>query len=133
MENICICLNTTKIEPNFWSLFYHDLFGSRRQLIKALATCTLALSSNYKKKTMKLTKFSDFDKVLRNDLWRPQGSLLFFLVSLFSCFDDFIAVFDYAVGRSMLSCNHGVHEQQRKAFADTNLLYARALNNFSTG
>ena len=44
-----------------------------------------------------------------------------------------IAVFDYAVGRSMLSCNHGVHEQQRKAFADTNLLFARALNNFSTG
>ena len=44
-----------------------------------------------------------------------------------------IAVFDYAVDRSMLLCNHGVHEQQRKAFADKNLLFARALNNFSTG
>ena len=33
---------------------------------------------------------------------------LYFLVSLFSCFDHFIGVFDYSVGRSMLSCNHGV-------------------------
>ena len=33
---------------------------------------------------------------------------LFFLVSLFSCFDHFIGVLDYSVGRSMLSCNHGV-------------------------
>ena len=24
MENRCFCLNITKIEPNFWSLLYHD-------------------------------------------------------------------------------------------------------------
>ena len=33
---------------------------------------------------------------------------LYFLVSLFSCFDHLIGVFDYSVGRSMLSCYHGV-------------------------
>ena len=33
---------------------------------------------------------------------------LYFLVSLFSCFDHRIGVFDYSVGRSMLSCYHGV-------------------------
>ena len=37
-----------------------------------------------------------------------------FSVSLFSCFDHFIGVFDYSVGRSMLSCYHGV--QGKDAF-----------------
>ena len=40
--------------------------------------------------------------------------VLYFLVSLFSCFDHFIGVL---VGRSMLSCYHGVHGQPRRAFA----------------
>ena len=35
----------------------------------------------------------------------------FFSVSFFSCFDHFIGVFDYSVGRSMFSCNHGVNGQ----------------------
>ena len=43
--------------------------------------------------------------------------VLYFLVSLFSCFDHFIGVFYYLVGRSMLSCYHGVHGQLRRAFA----------------
>ena len=42
---------------------------------------------------------------------------LYFLVSLFSCFDHFIGVFYYLVDRSMLSCYHGVHGQLRRAFA----------------
>ena len=40
--------------------------------------------------------------------------MLYFSVSLFSCFDHFIGVFDYKVGRSMLSCYHGV--QGKDAF-----------------
>ena len=52
---------------------------------------------------------------------------LHFLVSLFSCFDHFIGVFDYSVGRSMLSCYHGVHEQRRRAFSDTKLFFARSI------
>ena len=43
--------------------------------------------------------------------------VLYFLVSLFSCFDHFNGVFYYLVGRSMLSCYHGVHGQLRRAFA----------------
>ena len=43
--------------------------------------------------------------------------VLYFLVSLFSCFDHFIGVFYCLVGRSMLSCYHGVHGQPRRAFA----------------
>ena len=35
---------------------------------------------------------------------------LYFLVSLFSCFDHFMGVFDYSVGRSMLSCFHVIME-----------------------
>ena len=41
---------------------------------------------------------------------------LYFLVSLFGCFDHFIGVFDYSVGRSMLSRYHGVHRQRSRAF-----------------
>ena len=33
---------------------------------------------------------------------------IFFAVYLFSYFDHFIGVFDCSVGRSMLSCYHGV-------------------------
>ena len=33
---------------------------------------------------------------------------LYFLVSLFSCFEHFIGVLDCSVGRSMRSCYHGV-------------------------
>ena len=35
---------------------------------------------------------------------------------LFSCFDHFVDVFDYSVGRSMLSCYHGVHRERRRVF-----------------
>ena len=41
---------------------------------------------------------------------------LYFLVSLFSCFDHFMGEFDYSVRQSMLSCYHGVHGQRRRAF-----------------
>ena len=52
---------------------------------------------------------------------------LFFRVSLFCCFDHFSGVFD-GVGRSMLSCYHGVHGQRRgRAFSDTKLFFARSM------
>ena len=51
---------------------------------------------------MKVTRLWDFCGVLK-------GVFFAFLVSLFNCFNHFIAVFDYSVGRSMLSCYHGVH------------------------
>ena len=53
---------------------------------------------------------------------------LYFLVSLFSCFDHFMGEFDYSVRRSMLSCYHGVHGQRRRAFfSDTMLFFARSI------
>ena len=119
MENTCSCLNIIKIEPNFWSLFYHD------SIINIFCSSEQSTSHGHAhtfielKKTIKVTKFRDFGKILRNLLWRPQGSLLCFLfsVSLFTCFDHFIGVSAYSVGRSMFSSNHG---QQRRAFLDRN-------------
>ena len=84
---------------------------------------------------MEVTKLWDF---LQSFEERFIASLMefasFFLVSLFSCFDRFIGVFDYWVGRSMLSCNHGVHGQRRRAFSDSKLFFARSIQpNFSMG
>ena len=77
-----------------------------------------------KKKTMTVAKLWDFDKVLRNVL---REFALYFLVSLFSCFDHFIGVFDYSLGRSMLSRYHGAHRQRRRAFSDRKLFFARSI------
>ena len=41
---------------------------------------------------------------------------LCFLVSLFAYFDHFIVVFDYSVGRSLLSCNHGFMDSNEELF-----------------
>ena len=65
-----------------------------------------------KTKTMKVKKLWDFDRVLRIVLWRQKGVCFGFLVSLMNCFDYFIGVYDYSVGRSMFSRNH------RKSSAD---------------
>ena len=35
---------------------------------------------------------------------------------LFSFLDHFVDVFDYSVGRSMLSCYHGVHRERGRVF-----------------
>ena len=48
---------------------------------------------------------------------------LLFVFFLFRCFDHFIGVFDYSVGRFMFSCNHG---QRQRAFSDTKLFFARS-------
>jgi len=134
MENTYVCLNIIKVAPNFRSLFYHD------SIIKTICSREQSTSNMHahtfielKKKTMKVTKLWDFDKVLRNIFWRHQGSLLcIFFVSLFSCFDHFIGVFDYSVGRSMLSCYHRVHGQRQKA--GTKLFFAKGIiPNFSMG
>ena len=54
MENTCVCLNIVKIEPNFWSLFYHDsvikIFCSREQNNSHVHAHTFI---ELKKKTMK--------------------------------------------------------------------------------
>ena len=118
MENTCVCLIIIKIGPNFWPLFYYDsiikTFCSREQStshVNALHTFI-----ELKKKQCKfqnceiLTRFKEtFCGVLKGGLLA-----LYFLVSLFSCFDHFIGVLDYSVGRSMRSCYHGV--QGKDAF-----------------
>ena len=128
MENTCVCLNIIKI-------FYHDsiikTICSREQNTSHIHAHTFIEL----KKTMKVTKLWDFDKVLRNIfLASSREFALYFLVSLFSCFDHFMGVFDYSVGRSMLSCYHGVHGLRRGAFSGTKLFFARSIiPNFSMG
>ena len=56
-------------------------------------------------------------EVKKDESYSSREFALYFLVSLFSCFDHFIGVFYYLLGRSMLSCYHGVHGQPRRAFA----------------
>ena len=135
MENTCVCLNIIKIEPNFRSLFYYDsiikTICSREQNTSHIHAHTFIKL----KKTMKVTKLWDFDKVLRNIfLASSREFALYFLVSLFSCFDHFMGVFDYSVGRSMLSCYHGVHGLRRRAFSGTKSFFARSIiPNFSMG
>ena len=54
---------------------------------------------------------------------------LYFLQFLCSvCFDHFIGVFDYSVGRSMLSRYHGAHRQRRRAFSDGKFFFARSIH-----
>ena len=78
MENTCVCLNIIKIEPSFLSLFSHHsiikIFCSREQSTSH-ARARSHLHRIKKIKTMKVTNLWDFDKVLRNVLWRPQGIL----------------------------------------------------------
>ena len=54
---------------------------------------------------------------------------------LFSFLDHFVDVFDYSVGRSMLSCYHGVHRERGESFfSDTKLFFAKVSEpNFSMG
>lgn len=84
-----------------------------------------------KYKTKEVAKLWDFSKVLRNVFLGTQGSLLFLFWFLCWIFDHFIGVFDYLVGRSMLSSNQG----QWQHFFDTKLFLARSYlePNFSTG
>ena len=56
-------------------------------------------------------------EVKKDESYSQREFALYFLVSLFSCFDHFIGVFYYLLGRSMLSCYHGVHGQPRRAFS----------------
>ena len=106
-------------------MFYHDSLietfcsGSREQSTSHVhAHAFIELN---KKKTVKVTRLLDYGGVLNG------VSFVDFLASLFSCFDHFISMFDYSVGRSMLSCYHGVHGQRRRAFSDTNLFFARSI------
>ena len=134
MENTCVCLNIIKIEPNFRSLFYHDsiikTICSREQNTSHIHAHTFI---ELKKKQWKLQNCEILTRFWETFFWRPQGSL-YFSVSLFSCFDHFMGVFDYSVGRSMLSCYHGVHGLRRGAFSGTKLFFARSIiPNFSMG
>ena len=134
MENRCVCLNIIKITPNFRSLFYHD------SIIKTICSRQQSTSHVHAHTFIKLTKNESY-KIVRfwqgfekHFLASSREFALHFLVSLFSCFDHFIDVFDYSVGRSMLSCYHGVHGQRGRAFSGTKLFFARSIiPNFSMG
>ena len=135
MENTCVCLNIKKIEPNFRSLFYNDsiikTICSREQSTSHIHAHTfIDLKKN--NESYKIVRFwQDFEK---HFLASSREFALYFLVSLFSRFDHFMGVFDYSVGRSMLSCYHGVHGLRRRAFSGTKLFFARSIiPNFSMG
>ena len=107
MENTVACLNIVKIEPNFWSLLYHDSIiktsCSREQYTSHMRTDIFIEL----KKEMKvincdiLTRFWEtFSGILKGVCYLFFG----FFVQLF---DHFIVVRDYSVGRFMLSRYHG--------------------------
>ena len=127
-ENTCVCLSIIKIELSFRSLFYHDsiikIFCSREQRTSYVHAHTFIELKKDKIKKGKAKNCEILTKFLRYVLWRPQGSLLcyFGFFFLFRCFDHFIGVFDYSVGRFMFSCNHG---QRQRAFSDTKLFFVR--------
>ena len=135
MENTCVCLNIIKIAPNFWSLFYHD------SIIKTTCSREQSTSHMHAHTFIELKKNNESYKIVRfwqsfekHFLASSKEFALFFLVSLFSCFDHFMGAFDYSVGRSMLSCYHGVHGLRRRAFSGTKLFFARSIiPNFSMG
>ena len=80
---------------------------------------------------MTVAKLWDFDKVLRNVL---REFALYFLVSLFSCFDHFIGVFDYSLGRSMLSRYQELIDSEEELFLTENCFSQEVLEpNFSMG
>ena len=85
LDKMCVRLNIKKFAPNFRSLFYHDsivkIFCSREQSTSHVHAHTFI---ELKKKTIKVTKLGDFDKVLRNVLWHHQGSLFVFFLFLCS-------------------------------------------------
>lgn len=68
---------------------------------------------------MKFTKLWDFDKVSSREF------ALYFLVYLFSCFDHFIGVFDYSVGRFIY---YGVHGQREELFLTQNCVVFPFIN-----
>ena len=113
MENTYVRLVIIKIEPNFWSLFFHESIIKTQICSREQSTSQVHANTFIELKTMKVTKLWDFDKVLRNALWCPQGSLLCtFLLIFFSILSA--CSITGSVGRSMLSCYHGV--QGKDAF-----------------
>ena len=110
MENTFACLNIVKIEPNFWSLLYHDSIiktsCSREQYTSHMRTDIFIEL----KKEMKVIKLWYFDKVLRNVFWRPQGSLLlifWFLCSVVWPFSRRARLFSRSVHAFTLSWRSG--------------------------
>ena len=77
----------------------------------------LSLTKQTVKKEFSIRFFSRSAEVKKDESYSSREFALYFLVSLFSCFDHFIGVFYYLLGRSMLSCYHGVHGQPRRAFS----------------
>ena len=135
-KKTCVCLNIIKIEPNFRSLFYYDsiikTICSREQSTSHMHAHTFIELKKNNNERYKIVRFwQGFEK---HFLASSREFALYFLVSLFSCFDHFFGVFDYSVGRSMLSCYHGVHGLRRRAFSGTKWFFARSIiPNFSMG
>ena len=107
-----------KIEPNFRSLFYHDwinkTFCSREQSTSHVHAHTLV---ELKKKHNESYKIVRFWQVIEKRFVVSSREVAWHF--LFSCFDHFVDVFDYSVGRSMLSCYHGVHRMRGRVFFPT--------------
>ena len=102
MENTCVCLNIIKIEPNFLSLIYHD----------SIATSQMHAHTFIEKKLQHCEILTRFWETFCGVLKGVCFAFFRFLCSVF--FYQFIGVFDYSVGGSMLSCYHGV--QGKDAF-----------------
>ena len=123
MENTCVYLIIIKIEPNFRSLFYHEsiikAFCSREQSTSHVHTHTF-IELKIKKKQWKLqncevlTRFWEtFCGVLKGVcfvLFFPLFNFFFTILSACSITGSVATI----VGRSMLSCYHGV--QGKDAF-----------------
>ena len=120
MENTCVCLIIIKIEPNFRSLFYYEsvikTFCSREQRTSQVHTHTFIELKKRNNESYKIVRFwQGFEK--RFVVSSREFALYFFV--FFSFFFVFFIILSAcsitgSVGRSMLSCYHGV--QGKDAF-----------------
>ena len=119
MENTCVCLIIIKIEPNFRSLFYHEsiikTFCSREQSTSQVHTHTFIELKKRNNESYKIVRFwQGFEK--RFVVSSREFALYFFFVVVFFVFFSILSACSItgSVGRSMLSCYHGV--QGKDAF-----------------
>ena len=117
MENTCVCLIIIKIEPNFRFLFYHEsiikTFCSREQSTsQASAHSHLHWIKKKKKKQWKLQNCEILSRFWETfcGIFKGVCVVLFcFFVNFFFFFSILSACsITGLVGRSMLSCYHGV-------------------------
>ena len=122
MENTCVCLIIVKTEPNFGSLFYYEsiikTFCSREQSTSQVHTHTFIELKKRNNESYKIVRFwQGFEK--RFVVSSREFALYFFFVVVFFVFFSILSACSItgSVGRSMLSCYHGV--QGKDAFYST--------------